>query len=32
MVSPDGKRFLIQSVVQEHTSPIIVILNWKPAS
>jgi Tol biopolymer transport system component len=32
MVSPDGQRFLIQSVVQEDTSPIIFILNWKPGS
>jgi hypothetical protein len=32
MVSPDGQRFLIQSVVQEDTSPIIVILNWKPGA
>jgi eukaryotic-like serine/threonine-protein kinase len=31
MVARDG-RFLMHSVVQEDTSPIIVILNWKPSS
>lgn len=31
MVAPGGKRFLMHSVVQEDTSPVIVILNWKPA-
>jgi serine/threonine protein kinase/Tol biopolymer transport system component len=30
MVSPDGQHFLVYSVVAEETSPIIVILNWKP--
>jgi Tol biopolymer transport system component len=32
MVSPDGQHFLIHTVVQEETSPIIVILNWKPGA
>jgi eukaryotic-like serine/threonine-protein kinase len=32
MVSPDGQRFLIHSVVAEDTSPIVVVLNWKPGS
>ncbi len=31
MVSPDG-RFLIHTVVEEDTWPIIVILNWKPGA
>ena len=31
MVSPDGQRFLIATVLEEAaTSPITVILNWKP--
>ena len=31
MVSPDGQRFLMNTVTQEaSTSPITVILNWKP--
>ena len=30
VVAPDGRRFLVHSVVREDTSPIIVILNWKP--
>jgi serine/threonine protein kinase/Tol biopolymer transport system component len=32
MVAPDGERFLVHSVVAEDTSPIIVVLNWKPGS
>ena len=31
MVSPDGQRFLLNTVTEEaSTSPITVILNWKP--
>ena len=30
MVSPDGQRFLVATVTEEATSPITVILNWKP--
>jgi Tol biopolymer transport system component len=30
VVSPDGQRFLVHSVVSEETSPITVILNWQP--
>ena len=30
MVSADGQRFLIATVGEEATSPITVILNWKP--
>jgi Tol biopolymer transport system component len=29
VVSPDGRRFLINTVLEEATSPITVILNWK---
>ena len=29
MVSPDGKRFLMDTL-KEVTLPITVILNWKP--
>jgi len=32
MVSPDGERFLVHSVIAEDTSPIVVLLNWKPGS
>ena len=32
MVSPDGQRFLMNTVIEEATSPITVILNWKPKS
>jgi hypothetical protein len=33
MVSPDGKRFLMNMLVEEPSSvPITVILNWKPKS
>lgn len=30
VVSPDGQRFLVNTVVQETTPPITLILNWKP--
>ncbi len=30
MVSPDGQRFLMNTVTEEAASPISVILNWKP--
>jgi hypothetical protein len=30
MVSPDGQRFLIATVTEGVTSPITIILNWKP--
>jgi Tol biopolymer transport system component len=30
MVSSGGQRFLMNTVVEEATSPIIVLLNWKP--
>jgi hypothetical protein len=30
MPSPDGQRFLIDSVTEPAQSPITVILNWKP--
>jgi dipeptidyl aminopeptidase/acylaminoacyl peptidase len=29
MVSPDGQRFLMNTVTEQATSPITVILNWK---
>ena len=29
MVSPDGQRFLMNTVTEEAPSPITVILNWK---
>jgi serine/threonine protein kinase/Tol biopolymer transport system component len=29
MVSSDGQRFLMNTVVDEATSPIVVLLNWK---
>ena len=33
MVSPDGQRFLMNTVTEEPSaSPITVILNWKPRS
>jgi Tol biopolymer transport system component len=32
MVSPDGQRFLMNSITEEATSPITVILNWSPKS
>jgi Tol biopolymer transport system component len=30
IVSPDGQRFLLDTVVEEAAAPIVVILNWKP--
>ena len=31
VVSPDGRRFLMNTLIEEaSTSPIRVILNWKP--
>ena len=30
MVSPDGQRFLMNTITEEAASPITVILNWKP--
>jgi hypothetical protein len=30
MVSPDGRLFLMNTVMEEIASPITVILNWKP--
>jgi serine/threonine protein kinase len=32
MVASDGQRFLMDTVREEATSPITVILNWKPKS
>ncbi len=32
VVSTDGQRFLVDTVVEEAASPISVILNWKPPS
>ena len=29
MVSPDGQRFLMNTIMEEASSPIIVLLNWK---
>jgi hypothetical protein len=28
-VSPDGQRFLMNTIIEEANSPITVILNWK---
>jgi hypothetical protein len=31
MVSPDGQRFLTNSIIEKaNASPITIILNWKP--
>jgi hypothetical protein len=30
MVSPDGQRFLMNTIIEGTTSPITVLLNWKP--
>ena len=30
LVSKDGQRFLMSSVIEEALSPITLILNWKP--
>jgi WD40-like Beta Propeller Repeat len=32
VVSSDGQRFLVDTVVEEAASPITVLLNWKPQS
>jgi hypothetical protein len=32
MVSPDGQRFLMNTITEEAASPITLILNWKPPS
>jgi hypothetical protein len=29
IVSADGQRFLMNTIPEQHTSPIIVVLNWK---
>ncbi len=29
-VSPDGKRFLVDTIVEEPVAPITVIVNWNP--
>ena len=29
MVSPDGQRFLMNTMIEETASPITVLLNWK---
>ena len=29
MVSPNGQRFLMNNIIEETTSPITVLLNWK---
>jgi hypothetical protein len=30
VVSQDGQRFLLDTVVEEPASPIAVVLNWSP--
>ena len=30
VAAPDGQRFLINTVADDATSPITLILNWKP--
>jgi hypothetical protein len=30
IVSADGQRFLLDTLVEEAASPIVLILNWKP--
>jgi hypothetical protein len=30
MVSPNGQRFLMNTLAEEAASPMTVILNWKP--
>ena len=32
IVSSDGQRFLLDTLVEETPSPIVLILNWKPPS
>jgi len=30
MPSPDGQRFLMNTIAEESAAPITVIVNWKP--
>jgi len=30
VVSRDGQRFLVDTVVEESSNPITIVLNWKP--
>jgi hypothetical protein len=30
VVSADGQRFLMNTVVEQATAPLTVVLNWKP--
>jgi len=30
VVSRDGQRFLVDTVVEEPSNPITIVLNWKP--
>jgi hypothetical protein len=30
VVSPDGQRFLMNTLIEEETPPISIILNWQP--
>lgn len=30
LVSPDSQRFLLDTIVEEAASPIVVVVNWKP--
>jgi hypothetical protein len=32
MVSSNGERFLMNTLMEEPASPIVVLLNWKPAA
>jgi hypothetical protein len=32
MVSRDGQRFLMNTILEEPTSPLVVLLNWKTIS
>jgi hypothetical protein len=32
LVSSDGQRFLVDTLVEESASPIVLILNWRPPS
>jgi hypothetical protein len=32
IVSADGQRFLLDTVVEEPAAPIMVILDWTPAA
>jgi hypothetical protein len=31
IVSPDGRRFLLERVIEEAAAPISIILNWRPS-